>query len=300
MNPYKNSNGSIVPGLSIGAFSIGTTLIVKYPAASFAWSFYTSPLANAGGPTKALSDFLTTSGIKFNKAGAYPIAPGSLQGIKGTPVVNNFNHYQAVLAERARLESYYGSSIIGEVATNGPSLRMNNPITGNARTLDLTLQTRSFWSGATQHFIEVKTGVHDLNGVRGGSTGVQAPADAANLSSMNKATAGYRAAGQLLRGAGALGAVVDIVMTGAQIQQQLSAGDNLGAKRSGAQFGGRWGGAAAGAWGGASFGGVIGSVIPFVGTAVGSRRRRPHRRRSRRIGRRSVDRAAVRRGGWNE
>jgi hypothetical protein len=91
------------------------------------------------------------------------IAPGSIQGVKGTAQVNGFNHSVAVNAEVARIRSAYGPSINGGVATSGKSLSMTN-LNGNGRILDIGFQTRSFWTGATNRFVEVKTGAQDLRG----------------------------------------------------------------------------------------------------------------------------------------
>lgn len=129
-----------------------------------------------------------------------------------------------------------------------------------ARRADVVGYKWSFFGG-DMYRGESKVRYQSLTGTKPGEVIYQLTHDISALAKNN-----------VLRGLGqgvmAVGAAVDVVMTGAQIRQQLSAGDNLGAARSGIQFGGRWGGAVAGAWGGASLGGTIGSVFPFFGTAL--------------------------------
>jgi hypothetical protein len=163
MSNYDYASGAEV-GLAFGSFFYGTKLIIQYPANEFTWSFYTSPITREGIPKDALGTFLKDSGIHFNSK-PFAIAPGSIQGVKGTIQVNNFNGARALDAEVARVQSLYGSSIRGGVATSGDGLRMSN-LNDNGRTLDLRFQTRSFLTGATDHFHEVKTGVQDLKGTK--------------------------------------------------------------------------------------------------------------------------------------
>ena len=257
MNPYEYLIQSGLAPAGIGFYSVGTRFIVQLPATSFRWSFYTSPITELGGPTGALANYLESSRIQFNELAPYDIAPGSIQGVKGTIQVSNFNHAQAVAAEVARIQDAYGSSINGDVATNGGALRMSN-LNGNGRILDVLYQSRNFWTGATNNFIEVKTGLTDLTGTTGGTAGVQAPADAANLSNFNAKVAGIRYLGQGLRIFGAAGAAYDLYSTGATLQSQFAAGDNLGAARTGVQFSGRWAAAAYFAGQGALWGSSLG------------------------------------------
>ncbi|QGM97488.1 hypothetical protein [Methylocystis parvus] len=105
---------------------------------------------------------------------------------------------------------------------------------------------------------ESKVGYRSLTGWRPGKTGYQLAQDWAALNRNNL----FRSLG---KAAGAFGAGVDIAVTGVEIAQQLSRGDNAGAARSGAQFGGRWGGAIGGALAGGALGGPVGAFLGGVG-----------------------------------
>jgi hypothetical protein len=262
MNPSEIL-GSTGGAAGVAFYSYGTNIVINNLWTNFQWSFYTGPLTQRGGAEPALANFLEQSSINFNRE-PFDIAPGSIQNVKGTITVNNFNHEAAVQAEIARIQST--ESVYGEIRTANVSPRMQN-LVGNARNLDAAYQTRSFLYGATDNYVEVKTGVTDFRR----RAFAQASADAANLAALNSDVAGIRMLGQGMRlGGAALGVVgfgYDIYNTGNKIYGQVSAGNTTGAALSGGEFAGRWGGMAAGAAIGTVVGGPVGG---FIGGIAGA------------------------------
>jgi hypothetical protein len=91
-------------------YSYGTRIIINNPWTSFRWAFYTSAITGEGGAKPALAGFLKQSSISFNPE-PFDIAPGSVEGVRGTVQVNNVNHAAALQAETVRIqstESVYG------------------------------------------------------------------------------------------------------------------------------------------------------------------------------------------------
>jgi len=156
--------------LGLGMYGLGHGIVVNYPKTQFTWSFYNSPTTGGWGPTATLKSYLGDSKIGSNP-NTYANAPGSNFTRPGNLQISQQNHAAAVAAEVSRIKNQFGSSIRGEVLSNGEAaLRMQN-LRGNARTLDVGVRTRSFWTGSVDRFVEVKTGLMDLKGTRGGHAG---------------------------------------------------------------------------------------------------------------------------------
>lgn len=238
--------GSAAGAAGFAFYSYGTNIVISNPWSSFRWSFYTGAISERGGVDQGLQDLFIRSGIAFNDE-PYDTAPGSIQGVKGTIAINNLNHAAAVRAEVERIAG--SDSIFGQIRTTAVSPGMINE-NGFSRILDIGYQTRSFLYGASNNYVEVKTGVAEFRGTKGGTPAVEARADAANLAELNGRVAGIRTIGQGLRiggvALGAAGAAYDIYSTGSTIAGQLSAGNASAAALSSAEFGGRWTGTAVG------------------------------------------------------
>ncbi|MGQ0682915.1 hypothetical protein [Bradyrhizobium sp.] len=270
--------GKAAVGGGFAFYSYGTRIIINNPWTDIRWAFYEGPIARAGGASPALSTFLTEGGVSFNSK-MYPMAPGSTPGVKGTASVNIANHAAAIRQEVNNIRA--SRSVFGDIVTKKVSPGMTNAA-GKPRNLDIGYQTRSFLYGATNNYVEVKTGYVDFKGNKGGTAAVQAKADVANLAKLNSQVSGIRKFGQGLRiggvGLGVAGFGYDAYQTYGDINRKLSAGNMNGAGLSAAQFVGRQGGGlafgAAGTLGGvavgaALFGGagaVSGSIVPGIGT----------------------------------
>ncbi len=126
---------------------------------------------------------------------------------------------------------------------------------------DYRAETWNVWNGSTENLNEVKSGRTSF----GGLPKQQATFDVSYPQAQNDKAALPRLAGKVLRGAGIVGEVVDVGLTGTTVYNQLSVGDTKGAAITAAQFGGRFGGALAGA----AYGAALGSVVPGVGTVIG-------------------------------
>lgn len=92
---------SAVTGLTF--YSYGTDLVITNPRANLRWSFYMGPITREGGPDTSLRNLLAQSAIDFNSL-PHDTAPGSIQNVKGSAVINNLNHAVAVRAEVERID----------------------------------------------------------------------------------------------------------------------------------------------------------------------------------------------------
>ena len=199
MNSYDFYGTS---GASAGyiSYRVGNELIINNARTTFSWAFYRSVHTNLGGAKPRLTTFMTQSGIDFNRE-PHPVAPNSARNLSSTT-----NHNHAVDAHADRIRQIVGRSLVGDVRTTNASPDMRHLNGTHARDMDLSYRTRNFWTGSTDHYVEVKTYRAEMVrnqtnvGARPtGDTTLQAHSDATNLRNMNAQVRNVRLAGQALR-----------------------------------------------------------------------------------------------------